>query len=249
MLTQTVKNYKFKSFQPTKKQNAWGESFAEKRLIFHIIPDNTKNVNILDIGFGLGGLGELVKSSKTTSHWEVDGIDGDKANCNNPKLLKKSHYRNIWHGAANDIPGKLIKKYDILCLLDVIEHLEISLAMSLLKHLLLHMREDAYLFISSPLWFYPQEGFAEGDLKEHRIGIPASSMMNLEPVMYALGYHLVGSFVLEKKSLKLVHYFQPTIDVNFSIEKGISVALKAGMNLEIGKVHIRGKSYKINTPN
>jgi hypothetical protein len=82
-------------------------------------------------------------------------------------------------------------------LLDVIEHLNIDSAKFLLFFLLLSLRNDALLFISTPLYFLPQASTA-GDLEEHLIGVPASSMMALQPLMYstyATEDLLVGSFI------------------------------------------------------
>jgi hypothetical protein len=48
---------------------------------------------------------------------------------------------------------------------------------NLLKSLLTHLHPDAYLLISTPLWFYLQDQAQDGDLEEHLIGVPASSMI------------------------------------------------------------------------
>lgn len=70
-------------------QNPHGVSAAPKSLIFHILENNTAEISVLDIGFGAGKLGELIKSNLATAHWSVDGIDGFEANCHNIDLLEK----------------------------------------------------------------------------------------------------------------------------------------------------------------
>lgn len=233
-LVQVVQDYR--SVVPPQESDlaAQGDSAAPKALIFHILEDNSRPIEVLDIGFGAGNLGELIRSNPATVHWEVDGVDGFQANCHNAALIKKSVYRNIWHGLAQDLPAKQFENYTIICLLDVIEHLSADLAKKLLRDLLINMREDAFLMISTPLWFYPQDTVQPGDLEEHLIGVPATSMMALLPKMYAIAPPLVGGFVLGKRSLDFIEFFQPTSDKNFSYQKGMQIAEAIGCILQPG---------------
>ena len=129
------------------------------------------------------------------------------------------------------------KKYKIICLLDVIEHLNVETAKWLLRTLLANMGEDAFLFISTPLWFYPQNQIQDDDLEEHLIGVPASSMMALIPLMYAVNNPLVGGFVYGKKSLDYVEIFQPTGNKNFSYDMGLNVIKSLNMPVQNGVVY------------
>lgn len=200
-----------------------GDSSAPKNMIFHILESNSTPADILDIGFGTGGLGRIIKASKETHHWNVDGIDGWESNCHNAELIEKKIYRNIWYGLAQELPSETLKKYKIICLLDVIEHLTAETAKWLLRTLLTNMGEDTSLFISTPLWFYPQSQQQNGDLEEHLIGLPASSMMALIPKMYSINTPLVGGFVYGKRSLEYIEFFQPTTNKDFSYEMGIKI--------------------------
>lgn len=211
-----------------------GDSASPKGLIFHILEDNSRHIEVLDIGFGAGNLGLHIKNNPTTAHWAVDGVDGFQANCHNTSLIEKSVYRNIWHGLAQAIPGEQFEKYSIICLLDVIEHLPTDTAKQLLRDLLTNMRHDAFLFISTPLWFYPQDTLQPGDLEEHLIGVPATSMMALLPKMYSIAPPLVGGFVLGKRSLDFIEFFQPTTDKGFSYQKGMDIAEAIGCHLQPG---------------
>ena len=231
MLHQFVKDYQLIEKLPEGNFRFDGGSCAPKGMIFHIFDDPGKKT-ILDIGFGLGHLGEVVKTNPTTSHWEVDGIDGYEVACFNAALFERKYYRNIWHGLAQDISIDQLRKYDVICLLDVIEHLTIETSKWLIRTLLSSLREDSYLFISTPLWFYPQDHKDEGDLEEHLIGIPASSMMALQPTMYAFGVNLVAGFVYKRSSLDFVEFFQPTADKSFSFDRGKQLAKAVGMNLQ-----------------
>lgn len=216
------------------EQHPQGNSASPKPLAFHILEDNSCPIQVLDIGFGVGTLGVFIKQNSETSHWEVDGIDGFEANCHNPELIGQHIYRNIWHGLAQDIDNEQFQQYHIICLLDVIEHLPPDIAKQLLFSILSNMNEDAFLFISTPLWFYPQDTMQEGDLEEHLIGVPASSMMALLPKMYAINHPLVGGFVLAKRSLEFIEFFQPTTNKKFSYEQGMEVAKAVGCYCEPG---------------
>ena len=228
-----VSNYEIIDTALTVDARPNGGSMSPKELVFHILSDNGQDVALLDIGFGVGGLGMQIRANSSTAHWSVDGIEGFQPNCVNRELLEQRVYRNVWHGLAQELPSEQIASYRILCLLDVIEHLDVDSAKYLVRHLLTCMADDAYLFISTPLWFAPQSAHQEGDLEEHLIGVPASSMVALLPVLYAVTHPmLVGGFVFAKRSLEFVNFFQPTSDRSFSYEQGMKIARSVGLHLE-----------------
>jgi 2-polyprenyl-3-methyl-5-hydroxy-6-metoxy-1,4-benzoquinol methylase len=237
MLQQTVKNYSVISHLTDSNLVARGNSASPKGMIFHILEDNKPDVEVLDIGFGGGHLGELIRSNAETSHWAVDGIDGFLPNCHNLALFEKKLYRNVWHGLAQSMPSDMLSGYKIICLLDVIEHLTLDTAKWLLRTLLTGMGKQAFLFISTPLWFYPQGNIQSGDLEEHLIGVPASSMLALMPHLYAVSEPLVGGFVLSKRSLDFIEFFHPTTDKNFSYERGMAIARAVKMQCTPGYAH------------
>jgi 2-polyprenyl-3-methyl-5-hydroxy-6-metoxy-1,4-benzoquinol methylase len=232
MLKQYVNDYAAVEEIGEFKGIASGASVSPKEIIFHILKDNTESTEVLDIGFGDGSLGELVKSNINTKHWSVDGIDGWEANCRNKHLFDRSVYRNVWYGLAQELSHERLSQYKIICLLDVIEHLSIDTAKFLLRTLLTSLGEDSYLFVSTPLWFYPQNSQQLGDLEEHLIGVPASSLLSLCPVMYAVNHPLVGGFVFSKRSLDFVDFFQPSADKSFSYDKGMKIARAVGLRVE-----------------
>lgn len=239
-MRQIIQNYLVLTELKNSKNVPMGDSASPKGMIFHILEKNSDSVDVLDIGFGTGGLGRLIKSNNETSHWNVDGIDGWEVNCLNKELFEQNIYRNIWHGLAQELPSEEIKKYKIICLLDVIEHLNADTAKWLLRTLLASMGQDAALFISTPLWFYPQNQQQDGDLEEHLIGVPASSMMALIPVMYSISNPLVGGFVYRKKSLDYVEFFQPTANKEFSYDMGLNIIKSLNIPIQNGIV------YKLN---
>ena len=180
----------------------------------------------MDIGFGRGELGRLIKTNSSTVHWEVDGIDGFEITCCNKSLFEKGYYRNIWRGYAQELQLEHMQSYDVVCLLDVIEHLDAAMAKQLLRKILESLGEKSLLFISTPLWFMPQEKQQSGDLEAHLIGIPASSMLALKPLMYAVGVSLVGNFVFDRRSLAYIDAFIPTSDRLFDLDQGTKVAFE-----------------------
>lgn len=214
-----------------------GDSASPKEMIFHILEKNDGPVQVLDIGFGAGGLGQLIKSHPPAMHWCVDGIDGWQPNCHNQKLFDAKIYRNVWHGLAQDLPKEVLSEYKIICLLDVIEHLDAETAKWLIRTLLMNMGDDAFLFVSTPLWFYPQSEQQDGDLEAHLIGIPASSMMAMLPVMYAVNQPMIGGFIYGKKSLQYVEFFQPTSNPGFSHEMGFHILNAINPNFKYSTIY------------
>ena len=81
MLRQIVKDYEVIDPIIGSKLLPGGESASPKELIFHIMKDNAANVEVLDIGFGKGGLGDMLKANPATAHWSVDGVDGFEGSC------------------------------------------------------------------------------------------------------------------------------------------------------------------------
>jgi hypothetical protein len=240
MLRQIVKDYAVVDPIVNSNLAPGGESASPKELIFHIMKDNAANVDVLDIGFGKGHLGEMIKANAQTAHWSVDGVDGFEGSCNHPALFERKIYRNVWHGLAQAVPSDRFAKYDIICLLDVIEHMTADTAKWLLRSLLTSMGEHSFLLLSTPLWFYPQHSQQSGDLEEHLIGVPASSMMALVPIMYAMNHPLIGGFVLGKRSLEFIEFFQPTADKGFSYERGMFVANAINFQCVPGKLFTLG---------
>ena len=60
-------------------------------------------------------------------------------------------------------------------------------------------------------------------LEEHKIGVPASSMLALIPKKMAINHPLVGGFIYGKESLQYIDFFQPTSNKNFSFEMGLKI--------------------------
>lgn len=220
-MKQYVRDYQVIAEIPEDDYHFTGNSVGNKQIVQLLFPDRETPRSLLDIGFGLGNLGRLVKEDESTRHWSVDGIEGFRDACCNVKLFEKRYYRNIWHGLAQDLPADQLKAYDALCLFDVIEHLDADAALGLLRNLLESLGPEGQLVLSTPLWFWPQAHQNPGDLEEHLIAIPASSLLRLNPLMFTVhSRFLVGTFVFSRRSLPLLHHFKPTTDLGFDLEAG-----------------------------
>ncbi|WP_156876167.1 glycosyltransferase family 92 protein [Rhodoferax saidenbachensis] len=217
-----VQDYHLVQTIPPGEYRFAGNSVGLKEIVGHIFPNPARNVSLLDIGFGLGDLGRIVKTNPALQHWQVDGIDGFWDACCNTELFSQGHYRNIWHGLAQDLPMESLQAYDLICLFDVIEHLEPAPAKQLLTDLLNSLGPESKLVLSTPLWFWPQAHQNSDDLEEHKIGIPGQSLLLLSPRMYHIhAQFLVGTFVFGKESLEHIDNFVPTTDRNFNMTAGL----------------------------
>lgn len=198
-----------------------GGSSSAKHLIPLMFGETARSISVLDIGFGTGHLGTVVKNHALCGDWAVDAIDGFYRTCCNVPLFENRIYRNVWHGLVQDLDRATLQSYDLICLFDVIEHLDAATAKKVLTDLLTWMKPDCKLAIGTPLWFLLQGHAEEGDLEPHLCGIPVTSLLNLSPSMYNISkYYLVGTFILGKSSLAHVHKFEPTTDRSFDEAAG-----------------------------
>lgn len=218
---QVVRDYRLVLRLPAAPDRFEGNSYGCKALTKLAPADPGAPVSVLDIGFGVGGLADLLKDDPATRHWQVDGVDGFYPTCCNAPLFARARYRHIWHGMAEDIPAARLAAYDVLCLFDVIEHLDADAATRLLSGLLGALGADARLVLSTPLFFWKQDAQQEGDLERHLIGIAPASMLGLGPRLFHIdAEHLVGTFVFERASLARMARFQPTVDTGFDQAAG-----------------------------
>lgn len=221
-MRQIVCDYELVAPVPPGNYHFTGNSIGFKPIVRHLFADNGGPRKLLDVGFGVGDLGRLVKTDAETRHWQVDGIDGFGDTCCNQPLFDKRYYRHVWHGLAQELPLSRLQSYDAICLFDVIEHLDAVGAKALLRRLLESLGPDSRLVLSTPLWFWPQAHTHDGDLEEHLIGIPSSSLLRLQPHSFLiLNRYLIGTFVLSRRSLALLDRFQPTEDPAFDHEAGL----------------------------
>lgn len=229
-----VRDYEMVARIPNGHYNFGGNSVGFKSIVHHVFPERqAQALTLLDIGFGLGDLGRLVKSHPQSAHWHVDGVDGYFDACCNTALFEQRLYRNVWYGLAGSIPKEALQRYDMLCLFDVIEHLDAAAAKALLKSLLESLGPDSRLVLSTPLFFWPQDQHHPGDLEEHKIGVPAHALLGLMPKAYHISsQHLIGTFVLSRRSLEHLDNFVPVETPAFTMEAGLQHLHELGLQAD-----------------
>jgi hypothetical protein len=131
----------------------------------------TKPAKILDIGIGYGKYGFLSREyleiwGEETEYNKrnivIDGIEGHK------EYITDTHnkiYNNIFLGNAIDVLPGLRDKYDLILLIDVIEHFTYQEGQSLLQECLL---KGENVIISTPKDIYFQGDVFNNPLEEHK---------------------------------------------------------------------------------
>jgi len=124
---------------------------------------------ILDIGVGFGKYGflsreylEVAKGDFEKFNLTIDGIEGFA------KYLNPAHkfiYNKIYLGNALDILPSLKKKYDLILIIDCLEHFDQQSGLKLLK---LMQSRAKNIIISVPAFFIPQGSVNENTYEEHK---------------------------------------------------------------------------------
>ncbi len=234
MLTKIVENYEIVAdvIAPPGYQFV-GSSSSAKPIIPELFGAADRNISVLDIGFGTGHLGAVVKNDPRSRHWKVDAIDGFYRTCCNVPLFEARVYRNVWHGLVQELDREMLASYDLICFFDVIEHLDVELAKQVLVDILTGMKSSCKLAIGTPLWYLLQGHAEEGDLEPHLCGIPVTSFLDLKPTLYSVSPHyLVGTFILEKSSLDHIDKFRPTADRTFNEAAGRTLVEQYGLVID-----------------
>ena len=220
-MQQYVSNYEVVRDIPPGDYHFTGNSVGNKRVLSYVFDNNAPVRSVLDIGFGVGDLGTILKSDPGIRHWEIDGIDGFQDVCCNAPLFQRRIYRNVWHGLAQELPQASLNAYDVICLFDVIEHLDVENSTRLLRALLEALGPHSRLVLSTPLWFWPQSQQHAGDLEEHLIAVPVRCLVGLAPLMFTVNSrYLVGTFVYGRQSLGRLGHFRPITDKTYGLESG-----------------------------
>lgn len=128
---------------------------------------------LLDIGPGFGKYGvlareylELWDGRNQYSDWQhrIDCIEGHE------KYITSLHryiYNNIYTGDAARILFDLETRYDLVLMIDVLEHFEHSEGLKILQYL---SQGESHILISTPKFVNPQEDVFENPFEKHRSG-------------------------------------------------------------------------------
>ena len=130
-----------------------------------------KPSSILDVGIGFGKYGVLLREALelpyeryARSRWKVK-IDGVEAFEGYRNPIHEFAYNRVFYGRIEDILPSL-GQYDVILLIDVLEHFEKEEGKKLLQDLLLHTRKS--LLVSTPRFPAPQGAYLGNAFETHR---------------------------------------------------------------------------------
>lgn len=143
--------------------------------------------SILDIGVGFGKYGVLAREylefrdgRKKYGDWQRR-IDGVEVFAGYLTPLHEFIYDHIYLGSAADILPTLNMRYDLILLIDVIEHMSQPAGVQLLQQCQQTARN---ILISTPLAFYPQKGAFDNPHEAHQSFWPSKSFAPFSPRMF-----------------------------------------------------------------
>lgn len=125
-----------REYVEAEKTNAW--FLKRKELVYELIKNQPKSAKILEIGCGSGYILDHLKKNGFTN---IEGVDASKT--------WLPFYKNIKKGTK--LPTKK-NSYDIILLLDVIEHVKTE--KTLLKKIHDLLKKDGILLISAPAYMF-----------------------------------------------------------------------------------------------
>uniref|UniRef100_A0A7V4TH12 Glycosyltransferase n=1 Tax=Candidatus Caldatribacterium saccharofermentans TaxID=1454753 RepID=A0A7V4TH12_9BACT len=130
-----------------------------------------KPSSILDVGIGFGKYGVLLREALelpyeryARSRWKVK-IDGVEAFEGYRNPIHEFAYNRVFYGRIEEILSSL-GQYDVILLIDVLEHFEKEEGKKLLQDLLLHARKS--LLVSTPRFPAPQGAYLGNAFEAHK---------------------------------------------------------------------------------
>ncbi|MBK9660527.1 MAG: hypothetical protein IPO68_11655, partial [Chitinophagaceae bacterium] len=139
-----------------------------------------KPSKVLDIGIGNGKYGFLCREALDTPHEEipnritVHGIEGFESYITDVHRLI---YDKIFIGNGVDILKDHPEQYDLVLLIDVIEHLDKNTGMHFLERLL---EISKNVIVTTPYGYVPQDDVFGNDFEVHRSGWVEKDFRNFE---------------------------------------------------------------------
>ena len=153
------------------KTKKYDENYFKKFYLNKLSLDRTSP--LLDVGCGDGKYLHILKK---TGYYNLCGVDISEEQI---KIAKKSGLSNVQCANALDFLKNKKEKYDVILLIDVLEHLELKDSIELINLIYQALKTKGKLFIQVPndtasggvIYF---DGSA-GDSKTRRYGHPADS--------------------------------------------------------------------------
>lgn len=190
----------------------------------------TRPKKLLDIGVGFGKYGflareflELWDGREKYDDWTVQ-IDGIEAYEEYITDLQKKVYSRIYIGTAQDILPTLKDRYDLILLIDVLEHLERNQALELIKTCLDVSRN---LALSTPKEWIPQEDAFGNDFETHRSHWTKSDLKGFP-----------GAFFVPNETSLICYMGEDSADVKRAIPQ-----LNKGKNLLVKRAPVLQRAY------
>jgi 2-polyprenyl-3-methyl-5-hydroxy-6-metoxy-1,4-benzoquinol methylase len=130
--------------------------------LFKFFPEN-KNIKILEIGCGFG---RYLKYIKDRDYNHITGIDISKEQI---EAAKKSYNLDDVHVAdAIEYLTTINQKFDVIMLLDVVEHLDLEYALELGSKVYQSLNKDGILIMQTPNGLSPLSLYRYGDMTHVR---------------------------------------------------------------------------------
>ena len=145
-----------------KKFTAWSHLYFKTYILPHIPQD--KNCSILEIGCGYGRYTQL--NTQTLGYKNTVGVDISEEQI---EFAKKNYQlTNVFKADALDFLNSNPKNYDVIILMDVLEHLELDYAIRLLRKINESLLPKGKLIIQVPNGLSPLKPIFYGDVTHVR---------------------------------------------------------------------------------
>jgi len=134
--------------------------------------DDLKSLEILDLGIGVGNFGRIIKEFVTipTKITGVDIYDGYRNE-------QWDYYDSIIVGEIRDFLKQNKKKYDVVLLIDVLEHFDKDVGKEVLESII--KQADKALILSTPITRYPQGPYDGNAYEEHKAVWSNKEILNM----------------------------------------------------------------------
>ena len=143
----------------------WGELYFKKRIYPHLPTDQTSS--ILEIGCGYG---RYLSVLATLGYHHTFGIDISEEQISYAR--QQLQLSNVEQADAIEFLRTRPQQYDVIMLLDVVEHLELDYAITLLKEIYLALPLGGQVLIQVPNGLAPLSPNYYGDVTHVRLYSP-----------------------------------------------------------------------------
>lgn len=163
-----------------KKLTAWSHRYFRAFILPYIPQD--KKCKILEIGCGYGRYTHLL--TQTLGYANTVGLDISEEQIEFAK--NKYGLTNVWKADALEYLETDQQKYDIVILMDVLEHLELEYAIRLLKKIKQSLIQNGKLIIQVPNGLSPLKPIFYGDVTHLR----AFSVNSMTQILRMAGFQV-----------------------------------------------------------